>query len=204
MPFGVFSDERYHVIDGNDRIIQALTSQLSNQLHLDRRLVKVHKTSTGRIELTFKHGARTLLRTYVAVVLAMPYTLLCEVELHAYLGLPPAKLSASNQLAYRTNAKMMVGFSRRLRLQPRTSGRLQARRTMWIATSGKNRPWRRGQERPPAHPRIGPGSVWPTGRPPCVGRRRPAPDGLANGQRGTTGASFSWGVTVVSSAEMAA
>jgi len=27
-PFGVFSDERYHVLDGNDRIVEGLTREL--------------------------------------------------------------------------------------------------------------------------------------------------------------------------------
>ncbi|MGH8066474.1 MAG: flavin monoamine oxidase family protein, partial [Candidatus Entotheonellia bacterium] len=113
-PFGVFSDERYHVKDGNDQIVQGLANELANQIYLEMRLVKVHKTSAGSLELTFKRGASTLVRTHDAVVLAMPFTLLREVELHASLGLPPEKILAINQLGYGTNAKMMVGFSSRL------------------------------------------------------------------------------------------
>ena len=44
-------------------------------------------------------------------------------------------------------------------------------------------------ERPPGPPHAGPGSVGPSGRPPGVGRRRPAPRGSAHGQRPATGSS---------------
>jgi monoamine oxidase len=112
-PFGVFSDERYHVIGGNDRIVQGLAGELGDQIHLDMRLVKVHKTSAGRIELTFKHGASARVRTHDAVVLAIPFTLLREVELATSLGLPVEKRLAIDVLGYGTNAKMMVGYSSR-------------------------------------------------------------------------------------------
>jgi monoamine oxidase len=112
-PFGIFSDERYHVIGGNDQIVQGLARELANQIHLQMRLVKVRKTSAGSLELTFKQGASTLVRTHDAVVLAMPFTLLREVQLDANLDLPREKMLAIEQLGYGTNAKMMVGFSSR-------------------------------------------------------------------------------------------
>jgi len=38
-PFGVFSDERYHVVDGNDRIAERLTQSLPRPVDLGRTLV---------------------------------------------------------------------------------------------------------------------------------------------------------------------
>ena len=68
--------------------------RLADQIHLEMRLVHVRKTSAGSIELTFKRGASTLVRTHDAVVLAIPFTLLREVGLETSLGLPPEKLLA--------------------------------------------------------------------------------------------------------------
>lgn len=109
-PFGVFSDERYHVVEGNDAIAQGLAGKLPGQIQLDHRLVAVRKASDGRIELTFKKGATTVVVRHEVVVLATPFTVLRNVELHASLDLPPWKIRAIHDLGYGTNAKMMIGF----------------------------------------------------------------------------------------------
>jgi monoamine oxidase len=111
-PFGVFSDERWHVLDGNDRIVEGLTNVLATQIQYGMQLVRVSRTPAGAIELTFR-GSQTPV-THDAVVLAIPFTVLRDVELDASLGLPPQKRNAIDALGYGTNAKMMVGFSDRL------------------------------------------------------------------------------------------
>ena len=45
------------------------------------------------------------------MVFAIPFSVLREVELDASLGLPAWKLFAIQNLAYGTNAKMMIGFN---------------------------------------------------------------------------------------------
>jgi monoamine oxidase len=112
-PFGVFSDERYHVVDGNDRIVDGLAGGLAGRIELEIQLVRMRTTPAGRLELTFRRGGTTLTRVHDVVVLAIPFTTLRDVELDANLGLPPAKLDAIRLLGYGTNAKMMVGFSGR-------------------------------------------------------------------------------------------
>ena len=112
-PFGVFSDERYHVLDGNDRIVDGLTNAVGGQIELGMELVRVRRTPAGAVELTFKRGAETLVRTHDVVVLAIPFTVLRAVELDANLALTAAKRHAIDALGYGTNAKMMVGFSAR-------------------------------------------------------------------------------------------
>lgn len=112
-PFGVFSDERYHVISGNDRIVEGLGDRLPGQIQLGMRLVRALKTAAGRIELSFEDGASTKQAAFEAVVLALPFTTLREVELDASLGLPDWKINAIRSLGYGTNAKMMIGFSGR-------------------------------------------------------------------------------------------
>lgn len=112
-PFGVFSDERYHVVDGNDRITTGLAGLLDADPEFGVRLTAVRRTSGGRVELTFRDSSRTITRTHDAVVLAIPFTVLRGVELDASLAIPTAQRDAIRNLGYGMNAKMMVGFTSR-------------------------------------------------------------------------------------------
>jgi monoamine oxidase len=112
-PFGVFSDERYHILGGNEQIVMGLRNRLEGQIQLGMRLVRARKNARGEIELAFKNGSRTVSTTYDAVVFAIPFSTLREVELDVSLGLPAWKLFAISELRYGTNAKMMVGFDGR-------------------------------------------------------------------------------------------
>jgi monoamine oxidase len=112
-PFGVFSDERYHVIGGNDLIVQGLRDRLRGQIELGMILVKAGKNAMGQVELNFKNGSSTMTVVHDAVVFAIPFSTLREVELDESLELPDWKLLAINELQYGTNAKMMVGFDGR-------------------------------------------------------------------------------------------
>ncbi len=112
-PFGVFSDERYHLVDGNDRIVESLAGELYEQMAYGTRLVRVRRLSDGRIELTLLSGNRTVVKTHDVVVLAIPFTILREVELDDNLAIPSRQLAAIRELGYGTNAKMMIGFAAR-------------------------------------------------------------------------------------------
>jgi monoamine oxidase len=112
-PFGVFSDERYHVIGGNEQIPQMIAERLTGPIELGVKLVAARKQSDGRIQLTFEEGASTYSVAHDAVVFAIPFTMLRKVALHASLGLPPEKLYAINNFVLGTNAKLNVGFNGR-------------------------------------------------------------------------------------------
>jgi len=111
-PFGS-SDERYHLVDGNDCIIQGLAGELLGQISYGTKLLRVRKLSDGRIELTLQQGSRTITVAHDIAVLAIPFTTLRQVDLDANLGLPPTQRAAIQELGYGTNAKMMIGFSSR-------------------------------------------------------------------------------------------
>lgn len=111
-PFGVYSDERYHVIGGNEQIPRGLAGQLQAEITLGKFLVAARKDSGGRVVLTFQNGSRTTDVTHDAVVFAIPFTTLRQVDLRG-LALPDWKLFAINNLQYGTNAKLMVGFNGR-------------------------------------------------------------------------------------------
>ena len=114
-PFGVSSDERYHIADGNDRIAQGLTAALpgAEPVKFAWTLTAARKTGAGAIELTFDTPGGVQTRTHDVVVLAIPFSVLRGVDLHANLGIPAGQQSAIDNLGYGTNAKMMVGFNGR-------------------------------------------------------------------------------------------
>ncbi|MBE9004337.1 FAD-dependent oxidoreductase [Fortiea sp. LEGE XX443] len=108
-PFGVFSDERYHVIGGNQQIVTALEKRLQGQIKSGKKLLAAKKDSSGKIELFF---ANSLSEKFDAVVFAIPFSTLREVDLQG-LQLPQWKTNAINNLVYGTNSKLMVGFNSR-------------------------------------------------------------------------------------------
>lgn len=121
-PFGVFSDERFHVVEGNGRIPLEMHARLTRPAQLEMRLVRVAKTSGGRIELSFSNGRRTVVRTHDRAVITLPFSVLRGVELHASLGLPAWKSLAIRELRYGTNAKSMIGFTSRPWIAAGSSG----------------------------------------------------------------------------------
>ena len=110
MPFGVFSDERYHVIQGNDAIAAGLAGALPSPIRYGHVLERVASRSDRRIELTFSAGGTTRTAAYDYVVLTLPFSVLRGIDLAASLQIPPWKRTAIDELGYGTNAKMMVGF----------------------------------------------------------------------------------------------
>jgi monoamine oxidase len=112
-PFGVFSDERFHVVEGNEAIVRGLADALAGQIELGHQLMAARKLSDGRVGLTFSVAGRSVTTEHDAVVFAIPFSTLRDVRLDASLGLPAWKRFAIDNLAYGTNSKMMVGFDAR-------------------------------------------------------------------------------------------
>jgi monoamine oxidase len=110
-PFGVFSDERYHIIGGNEQIARGIANSLPGPIELGLRLLRVSKRSDGRVQLTFDDNGHALTVTHDAVVFAIPYSTLRDVELPA--DLPASNRFAIDNLFYGANTKMHVGFNRR-------------------------------------------------------------------------------------------
>ena len=108
-PFGT-SDERYHIIGGNQQVPAALAAGLGRQIQYGMKLQAAGKTAAGRVELTLRRGSSTVRATHDAVVFTIPFSVLREVSLDTSLGLPAWKRFAIQNLQYGTNAKMMLGF----------------------------------------------------------------------------------------------
>ncbi len=105
------SDERYHVRGGNDRIPAELARRLEPEIDLGVRLESVRERADGGFELSVRENGRSRNLTAPTLILALPFTLLRNVELD--MELPPVKLQAIRDLGYGTNAKLMMGFNER-------------------------------------------------------------------------------------------
>jgi monoamine oxidase len=108
------SDERFRFRAGNEAVVERMASDLDpGQVRLASRLVRVRRVPDGRLRLTFDRGAILGSEEVLAdhAVLALPFTLLREVELD--VDLPPAKRRAIAELGYGTNAKIVAGFKER-------------------------------------------------------------------------------------------
>lgn len=110
-PFGE-SDERYHVVGGNDRITAALGRGLQDAIETGCVLEALRESAGGRYTLTLRRGSASIDVTAAQVVLAMPFTTLRQVRLEA--NLPAGQREAIARLRYGTNAKLMIGFERRV------------------------------------------------------------------------------------------
>lgn len=112
-PFGNFSDERFHIVEGNDAIAAGLERGLPRAPAFGHRLVRVGRAPDGRIVLTFDVGGRAVQVQHAAAILTLPAPLMREVQFDASVGLPSHSRTAIAGLDYGTNSKMMIGFTGR-------------------------------------------------------------------------------------------
>ena len=135
--FRVFgeSDERYHVRGGNDGVPRALAAKLADAIETDTALEALRREAGGNYVLSLRTGAASRELRASMVLLALPFTTLREVKLDA--PLPAVKRRAIEQLRYGTNAKLMIGFSRRVWREQQANGSSYADlpfQTTWEAT----------------------------------------------------------------------
>ena len=113
--FRVFgpSNEKYHVVGGNDQITDRLAAALAGRITLSSELVAVRRNATGTYTLTFAQssGAKTV--TADKVVLALPFSILRSSVDLSKAGFEPLKLVAIREQGMGTNSKLHVQFSNR-------------------------------------------------------------------------------------------
>lgn len=106
------SDERYHVRGGNDLVTAALAERLGGAIETGSVLEALSRDAGGRYVLSLRRDSASVQQRATQVVLAIPYTTLRQVRLD--VELPVAKRDAIARLRYGTNAKLMIGFERRV------------------------------------------------------------------------------------------
>lgn len=109
-PFGVFSDERFHIVEGNDTVATRMAADLPEPARLGHRLLRVAREASGRVKLAFATAGGTVETTHDAVVLALPAPLMRQVEFAPSAALPAGNRYAIDNFDYGTNSKMMIGF----------------------------------------------------------------------------------------------
>jgi monoamine oxidase len=111
--FKVFgeSDERFHVRGGNDLIPRRLAERLDDAVETGHVLEAVAAQGDG-YRLAFRNGGASRDVYASQVVLALPFTLLRRVRLD--VELPPPQRRAIDTLGYGSNAKLMIGYRRRV------------------------------------------------------------------------------------------
>jgi len=108
------ADEKWHIHGGCDQLTTGIVDGLpAGSLHLRERLVAIAATAHGRYRLTFDHDGRHHSVAADHVVLALPFTLLRDVDLTG-IALPAPQRRAIHTEPLGSNAKMFLQFSHRV------------------------------------------------------------------------------------------
>lgn len=108
------SDERFHIRGGNEQLPRVIAQHLgAGAVEHGMRLLRIKKTPGTRYQLTFATGGgtRDVLADYV--VLALPFSVLREVD-YAQAGFNARKHLAIQQLGRGRSAKTQLQFSQRI------------------------------------------------------------------------------------------
>jgi monoamine oxidase len=108
------TDEKYHIKGGNDQLIAGMVGELpAGTIQLSQQLMAVKLNSDGTYTCTFQSGATTHDVLCDHVVLAIPFSTLCKVDL-SKANLSALKMTAISNLQLGNNAKIMMQFNSRI------------------------------------------------------------------------------------------
>ncbi len=106
------SDESKRVVGGNSHLIAALERKVHSKasIELGHRLVKIAEKGSA-LEFTFVTSGKTKTVKAERAILAVPFSVLREVEGIKELNLNPAKKRSIAELGYGTDSKLIMGFT---------------------------------------------------------------------------------------------
>jgi monoamine oxidase len=107
------SDEKYHVVGGNDQIPTRMAAALQGQITTGSELVAIRRAGDGSWTLSFRQGSTTRSVSADRVVMAIPFSILRSSVDISKAGFSPRKLTAIRQQGMGTNSKLHVQFTRR-------------------------------------------------------------------------------------------
>jgi monoamine oxidase len=113
------SDERFHIVEGNDGVPTRLAERLKSPVEFGTRLEAISGDGSG-FRVTLRRDNTPADVTADILVLALPFTMLREVDVR--VRLPEVKRKGIQELGYGTNAKLIVGFSRRVWEEAHSTG----------------------------------------------------------------------------------
>ena len=109
---GPMPGEQLHVVGGNDLIATGLASRLPRPVEFGHRLVAISQRGGGAVRLTFDVGGRYVDARHAAVVLALPFSVLRDVDIDGSVGLPDWKRLAIRESSMGDVSKLSIGFKR--------------------------------------------------------------------------------------------
>jgi monoamine oxidase len=105
------SDERYKIKGGNQQITEGLAAKLGEQIFKEHRLLAIKEKADNTLQLTFDSNGKTIEATYDVVILALPFTILRELDWTMDLPLFTSKII--QELTYGANTKFVMEFNER-------------------------------------------------------------------------------------------
>ncbi|MDX2214131.1 MAG: FAD-dependent oxidoreductase [Oculatellaceae cyanobacterium bins.114] len=109
--YGV-SDERWHVVGGNDQIPHTLAQKLNGSIETGLALESIRTAPDGRYRVSLRQGNSSVERTYERILLTLPFSVLRFVDLA--VDLPPVKRQAIAELGYGTSSKLVTPYRERI------------------------------------------------------------------------------------------
>jgi monoamine oxidase len=107
------SNEKYHVVGGNDLVVSRLAATLPGQIQTGTALTALADRGDGTWAVTVTAGRNVSTVLADRVILALPFSLLRQVDL-SKANFPARKLTAITQLPMGTNSKLHLQFGRRV------------------------------------------------------------------------------------------
>jgi monoamine oxidase len=109
------SDERYHIVGGNERLPAAIAASLpAGSVKLDRRMQAIVANADGSVTLSFSTAAGTISsQTFDRVILTLPFAVLRTLD-YTRARFDDLKIVAINQLGAGRNDKLQLQFDRRI------------------------------------------------------------------------------------------
>jgi monoamine oxidase len=102
------SDERYKVIGGNQKVVDALAKKLERQIEREYQLESL--TEKGmEYRLSFQNG-KEIYADFV--IMTIPFSVLREVKMN--VDMSPKKAKCIKELSYGTNSKMFLSMNKRI------------------------------------------------------------------------------------------
>jgi monoamine oxidase len=112
------SDERYHLVGGNERLPRAVAAALpAERMKISTALRAIALNADGTHSLTFQSGSTRFTLVADRVILTIPFSVLRTLD-YTHAGFGALKTAAIQQLGYGTNAKLHLQFDARLWNQP--------------------------------------------------------------------------------------
>jgi monoamine oxidase len=113
------SDERYHIVGGNERLPQAMAATLAaGTLQLNTALTGIVHNVDNTYTLTLQSGGSTTTKVFDRVIMAIPFSVLRGIlgassSAYTAAGFTSLKQTAITQLGYGKNAKLQLQFDTR-------------------------------------------------------------------------------------------